>query len=1225
MNCNKKISDAFIGKYSVTRCVEFEARPVGKTQSYIGEYKIIETDKELSEKSYIVKGYMNDYHRAFIDSVLSRFSFSDEVLNEFERLYSLKHKDKSESKQFRELTKKMRTDIEDSFKDDERYDPMFKKELVQKILPSMYSEDKDALEVLKLFDKFTTYFKAFNDNRKFIYSSDNKHGTISHRIVHQNFPKFIDNINIYNRLMENGEIREQVAALSEKIGFSISDYFKISGFNNVLSQEGIDKYNVIISGIAKEDGEKIQGLNEIVNIYNQNHKTSLPKFQKLFKQILSIATTFSFIPERFNSDLEMFDAINSFYEYFNECVIENHDGLNITQLMTNLSNFDLSKVYIGGDQKTINFISYQMFGDWGVIRSAIEYNYDCTHTKGRSLKKYEEDRDKYIKNTKQYSICELNTYLSNYGKSSSIDDYFANRINGLLIEINNAYLRYSNINMDKYIDGRSIKCNDPDKATIQSLLDAINNIKRTLKSFDVVGDILDKDDVFYGEFFKIYDCLSSVNNLYNKVRNYVTGKPYCDETFLLNFGCASDFLGGWSNSIAANKRGILLKKDENEYYLGILNKNRKWIENPPTAKTNNTYSLLYIQTVGPVENQVPRLLHVKKDNYDKDTIVDIVDAYDNWSVYNFDYDILSSIESYDEFIEYIKEAGSITKLVNIDSSYIDSLVDDGDMFMFRLYCKDFSPYSKGTPDIHTMYFKQLFSQENIDNQVFGLGGNSQLRFRPASLRLEDTPVHKANKPIANKNPLNDKKFSCFSYDIIKDRRYTEDKIIFHLPIKINEKKGSAPKRVKDFNYDFNLNLQAVAKNNNINVIGIDRGENNLVYVSVLDMNGRILEQHSYNIVETTDKDNRTYKTDYNKILSDRDKKNDEARNSWGTIDSSTETKKGYIGQIIHKIILLQDKYNAIIVLEKLDSDFIRKRQKIEKNIYTMFENALIKKFSYCVDKKKGYNENGGLRRGHQLVLPFNKEDMDKIQQSGIIFFVNPGYTSKIDPSTGFVNLLNTKYKDINTSKEFISKFNRFWFDAKTKMYAIDLDYNNFTGKAGNSRTKWILYTNGERILYSRDHNNCTVKTVVNLTSAFDDLFTEYGIVKNTTDMRWSILETKAATFYEKFMKLVYLTVSLRVSDSSLGIDKIISPVMNDDGTFFETDINSNEIPKDGDANGSFNIGRKGIILLDKILNSSEEELKDINLTISNEEWFLYTNNHQLQTSNVNKGLNIIGA
>ena len=63
-------------------------------------------------------------------------------------------------------------------------------------------------------------------------------------------------------------------------------------------------------------------------------------------------------------------------------------------------------------------------------------------------------------------------------------------------------------------------------------------------------------------------------------------------------------------------------------------------------------------------------------------------------------------------------------------------------------------------------------------------------------------------------------------DIIKDYRYTVNKFFIHLPITINFKAE----------HTGNLNemvIQYIAKQENMHVIGIDRGERNLIYVSVI--------------------------------------------------------------------------------------------------------------------------------------------------------------------------------------------------------------------------------------------------------------------------------------------------------------------------------------------------------------------------------------------------------
>ncbi len=80
-----------------------------------------------------------------------------------------------------------------------------------------------------------------------------------------------------------------------------------------------------------------------------------------------------------------------------------------------------------------------------------------------------------------------------------------------------------------------------------------------------------------------------------------------------------------------------------------------------------------------------------------------------------------------------------------------------------------------------------------------------------------------------------------------------NKFFIHLPITINFKAE----------HTGNLNemvIQYIAKKENMHVIGIDRGERNLIYVSVIDMNGKIKEHKSFNIVNSYNYQEKTQRT-----------------------------------------------------------------------------------------------------------------------------------------------------------------------------------------------------------------------------------------------------------------------------------------------------------------------------------------------------------------------------
>ena len=80
---------------------------------------------------------------------------------------------------------------------------------------------------------------------------------------------------------------------------------------------------------------------------------------------------------------------------------------------------------------------------------------------------------------------------------------------------------------------------------------------------------------------------------------------------------------------------------------------------------------------------------------------------------------------------------------------------EGKMYLFQIYNKDFSEYSKGTPNMHTLYWKALFDERNLKDVVYKLNGQAEMFFREKSIKV--STIHPANRPIQNKNKDNKKK------------------------------------------------------------------------------------------------------------------------------------------------------------------------------------------------------------------------------------------------------------------------------------------------------------------------------------------------------------------------------------------------------------------------------------------------------------------------------------
>lgn len=79
-----------------------------------------------------------------------------------------------------------------------------------------------------------------------------------------------------------------------------------------------------------------------------------------------------------------------------------------------------------------------------------------------------------------------------------------------------------------------------------------------------------KNEFFYGDFSGLWDELDALTPLYNKVRNYVTKKPYSTEKIKLNFD-NSTLLNGWDLNKEEANTAILMQR-EGFLYLGIMDK-----------------------------------------------------------------------------------------------------------------------------------------------------------------------------------------------------------------------------------------------------------------------------------------------------------------------------------------------------------------------------------------------------------------------------------------------------------------------------------------------------------------------------------------------------------------------------------------------------------------------------------------------------------------------------
>lgn len=1273
--------------------------PIGKTSDNLKQF--LEKDQERADAYPEIKNLIDEIHRGFIEDTLTKFSFVWEPLfDDFELYQNEKDKTKkaTKKKDLEKFQSGARKKIVEAFKKHSDYDKLFKDGLFKELLPALIKNSSDSEisnkeEALKVFDRFSTYFVGFHENRKNMYSEEEKSTAISYRIVNENFPKFYANVKLYNYLKENFPqiISETEESLKNHLnGKKLDEIFNVKSFNDVLAQSGIDFYNTVIGGISTET-EKVQGLNEKINLARQKLPTEEKnklrgKMIVLFKQILSDRGTSSFIPVGFNNNDEVYSSIKSFNdEFVNLSVCETKE------LFKQVAEFNLSEIYVPA--KSLTNFSQNIFGSWSILTEGL-FLLEKDKVKKALSENQEEKINKEIAK-KDYALDELQVAYErycnehNFSVEKNCKDYFDvvdyraenEKSDKKKVSILSAITEsYSKIDFENIHDLQQEK----EAATpIKTYLDEVQNLYHHLKLVDYRGEE-QKDSNFYSKLDEILTELSEIVPLYNKVRNFVTKKPGEVKKIRLKFDsptCAN----GWAFYNELMYGSILLREKE-KYYLGIMNKNfHKEFKSYPKPKENENYyeKMVYLQAADPSKD-IPNLLKingktVKKngrkdsdgvnrqieeyrntylpkeineirkrksylrtsDSFSKDDLIKYIDYYkiltkEYFDAYDFKFKDTKEYYSFLDFTDDVNSQAYQIQFVNVSKEYIDTLVNDGKLFLFQIYNKDFAEKKSGKKNLHTLYWETLFSEENLKNVCLTLDSGQKLFWRKASLDKEKVPVHKKGSILVNRTTSDGKSIPediyqeiyqfknkmidnlsenakslldsgvvvCkeATHDITKDNRFTEDTYLFHCPITMNFK--APDKSNKEFN---NHVLEVLSGNPDVKIIGLDRGERHLIYLSLINQKGEIELQKTLNLVDQVRND-KTVKVNYQEKLVQKEGDRDKARKNWQTIGNIKELKEGYLSNVVHEIAKMMVEHNAIVVMEDLNFRFKRGRFAVERQIYQKFENMLIEKLNYLVFKDKKVTEPGGVLNAYQLTNKSAKVS-DVYRQCGWLFYIPAAYTSKIDPKTGFANLFITKgLTNVEKKKEFFDKFDSIRYDSKEDCFVFGFDYGKICDNA-DFKKKWEVYTKGERLVYNNtERKNISINPTEELKSIFDVFGINWNNEDNFIDSVHIIQAEKSnAKFFDTLLRMFNATLQMRNSIPNTEIDYLISPVKSEDGTFFDSreELKKGEnvkLPIDADANGAYHIALKGLYLLENDFNRND---KGVIQNISNADWFKF--------------------
>ena len=294
--------------------------------------------------------------------------------------------------------------------------------------------------------------------------------------------------------------------LTEKLdGWRLEHIFSRDYYNEVLAQKGIDYYNQICGDINKH-----------MNLYCQQNKfkANIFKMMKLQKQIMGISEKVFEIPPMYQNDEEVYASFNEFISRLEEVKLTDR----LRNILQNINIYNTANA-----KKDNKFMSVKELDS-----IVAEYEPDYFNAP------YIDDDDNAVKA---------------FG-GQGVLGYF-NKMSELLADVSLYTIDYNSD--DSLIE------NKESALRIKKQLDDIMSLYHWLQTF-IIDEVVEKDNAFYAELEDICCELENVVTLYDRIRYYVTKKPYSTQKFKLNFASPT-LAAGWSRSKEFDNNAIILLRN----------------------------------------------------------------------------------------------------------------------------------------------------------------------------------------------------------------------------------------------------------------------------------------------------------------------------------------------------------------------------------------------------------------------------------------------------------------------------------------------------------------------------------------------------------------------------------------------------------------------------------------------------------------------------------------
>lgn len=1077
-----------------------------------------------------------------------------------------------------------------------------------------YEKIKGKLEILKEY--WVWYFNLKGIRlAKFVSNIGNnwqiyplKKGSISERVV-SNFQKFIRNIKNYNYLISLFSIEWLIIDEQREKIRSYSDLFTPNYYRKTILQKDIDSYNKKLWELRSSN---------FINAINQKIKSKeiLDSEGKVISEIKLINLDKQILGDVIAPEYDKIEDENDFLEKLNIFKIELNSYLSLKwffdEFFQSLENSSISNEIYLKDQE-IKKISWKYFKDYNFLIHAENNKNWIEKLSKKNMKKWKDQKislatlfktlDKKWEEEKDLSMIIKSDY---YKKLTSEDidlkKAFLSLWKGDVMWLFEELEQHSNFFMEKwenFTDKESEELHDFCETGRRAymFIDSFFPVERKKEGAVSLLDLEEEQNDFYSKLsWLIQD--SQIISLYNQFRNYISKKPYSIEKINVKFG-NDDLLNWWT----LQEKGLpymgAIFKDWERFFLGVLLKKLKQFNNMKYEWWEFYQFMKYSDCdyAKVIKNQYKNIFwkalsEIKFDEISKKEnekiAQDVIEVIDQYAADKFPAIKQQIVDKKDSFLstaaveKTFKE--SLTYKIEfqkVSKKDIHAAVKNWDLLLFEIYSKDFSDKSNWRKNLNTLFFQEIFSERNLkllqswdmSDNIFALSWGGNIFFREESIKKENITKRILSSALGKEN----------GKEVINNKRFSEEKLLFHVPININYwKQALLPLN----NFNDKINSKLLSWDWPQYFIGIDRWEKFLWYAVVIDRSGKIMESIPLNWPDGK----------YKELLVAQEKKMMEWRKNWKTIGKIKDLKEWYISWVVHIIVELLKKYDkSVIVLENLNTGFKDLRKKIDRQVYNKLEYWILKKLNYICEKSS-------VDKWVQLTPYFydkslTKDKIDASKQLWIVFYINPAYTSQVCPNCWFMKSwygINVDTKLEKIERQLKDKIKEIVYMKEKDVYKIfffNID-----------KTKTItLFSSVDRLKRRRKTEEKKRTTEeFNLTEQLFSIFgkEEWNLFEKFLSSRPDL--TKLRSLWECINTLIQLRNSNTESEAlkqNIEIDFISCPHCLYDSRKIDS-INESwkrrniSFLKNADANGAYHIAIKWKIMVDNINKNCEENSKE---------------------------------